>query len=452
LGTDKSAANKSGQKKNLVVAVLGRLGKPLIWGMSAWGGFYLLLFSVSPSDSLLLRYLASHPVEYIETAMFFVGLAALVIKAIDTAKQHAWSSRFQLAAASQHDADDLSETSTDLISTLAAVPASMQGSYLVRRLRAAFDFVQRQGTADGLDEELKYLSESDDDRQHGDFAFVRLIIWAVPILGFLGTVIGITLAMSNLSATELEQSMNGLTSAMGVAFDTTALALTLSIVLMFSQFLTEAMGAELLKIVDERVAHIMAEHFPQDGAGADPQLNSIRRMSEQVVRSTENLVMRQAEIWQGSLDVANERWTNLVDKAGGRVEDSLSEALGSAVEAHQQKIAEAESVASERNDDQLSKLMGVIESNAAQIQVQQEAMKHQGETMLKVLEATGQVASLQQSLNDNLKTLAHVGNFEETVMSLSAAIHLLNTRVGQAGTAHDVNEVELSNDPQGRAA
>jgi len=50
--------------------------------------------------------------------------------------------------------------------------------------------------------------------------------------------------------------------------------------------------------------------------------------------------------------------------------------------------------------------------------------------MLRVLEATGDVIKLEDVLNDNLTALSTAKNFEDTVMSLSAAIHLLNTRLG----------------------
>ena len=64
------------------------------------------------------------------------------------------------------------------------------------------------------------------------------------------------------------------------------------------------------------------------------------------------------------------------------------------------------------------------------MQAQQKELIRQGELMLQVVQATGQVITLEKSLNDNLKALAGAKNFEDTVMSLSAAIHLLSTRLG----------------------
>ena len=66
-----------------------------------------------------------------------------------------------------------------------------------------------------------------------------------------------------------------------------------------------------------------------------------------------------------------------------------------------------------------------------QAQAQQAELTRHGEILLQVLEATGQIVNLEQALNQNLRALAGAKNFEDTVMSLSAAIHLLNSRLGK---------------------
>ena len=64
------------------------------------------------------------------------------------------------------------------------------------------------------------------------------------------------------------------------------------------------------------------------------------------------------------------------------------------------------------------------------LHAQQVEMVKLSEMMARVVEATGEVRKLESSLNSNLQSLAGAKNFEDTVMSLSAAIHLLNTRLG----------------------
>ena len=69
------------------------------------------------------------------------------------------------------------------------------------------------------------------------------------------------------------------------------------------------------------------------------------------------------------------------------------------------------------------------------MQAQQAELIRQGEVMTRAVEATGEVIKLEKALNDNLQALAGAKNFEETVMSLAAAIHLLNSRLTR--TPHD---------------
>jgi hypothetical protein len=50
--------------------------------------------------------------------------------------------------------------------------------------------------------------------------------------------------------------------------------------------------------------------------------------------------------------------------------------------------------------------------------------------LLKVVDATGQIARLESALNDNLIAVSKAHSFEEMAISLSAAIQLLSARLG----------------------
>ena len=62
---------------------------------------------------------------------------------------------------------------------------------------------------------------------------------------------------------------------------------------------------------------------------------------------------------------------------------------------------------------------------------QQEQLIKQGDVMLQVVGATGQVKQLEEALNDNLASLAQAHNFEETVMKLATTIQLLSARLSR---------------------
>jgi len=81
------------------------------------------------------------------------------------------------------------------------------------------------------------------------YNLLRYLVWLIPTLGFIGTVVGIALALKGAGATFAASSgdlsqlgpqlMQGLTKELGVAFYTTLLALLQSAVLMFAMHLIQ---------------------------------------------------------------------------------------------------------------------------------------------------------------------------------------------------------------------
>lgn len=63
------------------------------------------------------------------------------------------------------------------------------------------------------------------------YSMVRYLAWAIPSIGFIGTVIGIAKAMSAIGGSEAP--IKAASQALGVAFDTTFVALLLSLLLMY---------------------------------------------------------------------------------------------------------------------------------------------------------------------------------------------------------------------------
>ena len=76
-------------------------------------------------------------------------------------------------------------------------------------------------------------------RYEESYLLPRYISWAVPILGFIGTVLGISLAAdgirriiaSDTGLSGLSSDLSGAIAPLGIAFDTTLIALSLSVVL-----------------------------------------------------------------------------------------------------------------------------------------------------------------------------------------------------------------------------
>ena len=420
---------------------------PLLWGSLACCGFYGLLFYGVLESEFVERYFASHPVEYAATIMFFVGMAALALKAVETARQSQGLTRplFGPIPRGGHPVTDCEP----LAARLRELPAREQQSYLVRRLRDALEHVRRSGSAETLDEELKYLADLDAGRAYADYDLVRMFIWAIPILGFLGTVIGIAQAMGNLTPEALEDSLPQVMAGLNVAFDTTKLALALCIVLFFAQFLVSRADNALLAQVDRRVEEELVGRFERISDGPDGQLAAVRRMIEALIDSTDGLVRRQTELWQASIDAAGQRWTAMTDAAGQQLEAALAGALNDSLRVHAREIVNTQQLAEENNRQNWQRLQAALLDSSEKIAQLERAVIQKAEVLGRAADATDQVVKLEAALNENLGALAGAKNFEQTVMSLAATIHLLNARLSDLPA--EASNVQLGLDPGSEA-
>lgn len=87
-------------------------------------------------------------------------------------------------------------------------------------------------TSGSLSELIDIVSiqiEVSQEKSEGDQSIIRYLTWVIPSIGFVGTVIGISQALIVANSGDMEK----ITSLLGVAFDTTLVALILSIIIMW---------------------------------------------------------------------------------------------------------------------------------------------------------------------------------------------------------------------------
>ncbi len=419
---------------------VGAVGWPVLLGGTASSLFYAALERRWFSAPLLERYCTGHPISISETVLFFIGLAALVIKCAELLRQRYLFGQVPLESSTGEEAD--AQEAQRWIELIDNDTRLAGRSWLAQRVLEALHHVVRNDSSAGLDETLRHLAEKQEQRQYESYALVRIVIWAIPMLGFLGTVIGIARALGNLDpnllATAPAQAMQGLLSGLYVAFDTTALALSLSIGLMFFQFPVERVETHLGHQITDRAAALLVGRFRS--GSRDPQLAAIERMSYGVIRATENLIKRQAELWLASLEESRQAWRQHWDRAGATLQQSLSSVLDSVLERHRQQWFEWENQIQQATATRWQQWQTELEKNRQLLEVQLEKAQHQIALLERLVSATGDIMRLEDALNANLGRLAEAQHFEETVMSLAAAIQLLAARLQPS---HDLRRVDL---------
>jgi biopolymer transport protein ExbB/TolQ len=330
-------------ERNLAVSRINKLlewvlSLPILWGGVAGLAFYASLHQGWINSPLLVRYMAGHPVEYCTGITFFVALAALAMRFLDQTSQFSSIGGVTLPPAPAR-GTPIADCDT-LVADLDDLPAALQKNYLAHRMREALEMVRRRDSADAIEEHLHHLAELDRNRVGSSYALVRIIVWAMPVLGFLGTVIGITVAIASLSPETMEKSMPAVIHGLGIAFDTTAQALALTMVVMFIKHGVERADGRLLDLVDARAAEELVGRFQFSGTDGDPNVASIRRMSEQVIGAVESLVSRQAELWRSSIDATHQQWADVSTSTGKIIQNSLTGALRQGLEEHARRLNE----------------------------------------------------------------------------------------------------------------
>lgn len=86
---------------------------------------------------------------------------------------------------------------------------------------------------------IKERAELEADRLDSSLSLMRYIVWAIPAIGFIGTVRGIGQALSHADEA-IKGDISAVTGWLGVAFNSTLVALVLSMVLMYVMHLVQS--------------------------------------------------------------------------------------------------------------------------------------------------------------------------------------------------------------------
>lgn len=121
--------------------------------------------------------------------------------------------------------------------------ARLDASPTVRRVRVVLKQWSQKPDLQEADVVLQQQVEHDDEAIHAGYSLVRLFVWALPVVGLIGTVIGISLAVGGFAnflggniddVTEIKRNLVSVTGGLSFAFLITLEGLATSLVLMFA--------------------------------------------------------------------------------------------------------------------------------------------------------------------------------------------------------------------------
>jgi biopolymer transport protein ExbB/TolQ len=293
-------------------------------------------------------------------------------------------------------------------------------SPLLRRLLAV---VQQWLLHPGLQDADLILQQHvahDAESVHRGYNLVRTFVWALPVLGLIGTVVGIALAVGGFAkflggniddVGVIKQSLVGVTGGLSFAFLITLEGLLTSLLLMLAASSLQSREERLLATVQQEIA----DHFlpavqrldPEKKAGADDRnamQQALQHIAEGVMRRVaafstqlgDEMEQRQAAHsqqltnWSASLrteaEVAATRLTQAVSHFGGDLETASGNFL-SRLSLIQDTL--------QKHTEELQKLAGTITSSTSQ--TQQDITKAAGEQIAAVRAASETVARLSET-------------------------------------------------------
>jgi biopolymer transport protein ExbB/TolQ len=376
------------------------------------------------------RYI-EYPVENVEVALFCCALGTLAAKLwINRSEQRALSAdvlpRWDGKPVPVADA-------AKLLAHVSRLPRRLQNTYLARRVSAVLDFLCQRRTAVDLDDQLRALADNDSLAMDSSYALTRFITWAIPILGFLGTVLGITGAISGVKSDDLE--LGSVTGGLAYAFDATALALGITMITMFCSFLTERAEGSVLEEVDRVIDRELAHRFQRGDSDLGPLAEGLRQNAAILLESMQQLVERQAAVWAQTMTETNRRAAEVEAISQERLGAALEKALERSLVAHDQRLKLVEKQAVDGTSRLLEDFGQVAVAVRNTGREQQEALARVAQglaahssTLHQLLQGEKYLLQLQAALQHNLEAVSTTGAFEQALHSLTAAVHMLTAR------------------------
>ena len=198
--------------------------------------------------------------------LFFWAISALYIKARKLEFQRR---ALKLAAVPQQPDFILNEaTARTVLERLHSLVDNPRHFILLNRIERALSNLHNIGGIGDVSEILRAQAENDENQIASSYTMVSGVVWAIPVLGFIGTVQGLSLAVGNFGRTlqaggevsRLKDSLLGVTGGLSTAFETTLVGLVGALVIqLYLSFLQQREAEFLDECNDYCHSHVISK-------------------------------------------------------------------------------------------------------------------------------------------------------------------------------------------------
>ena len=374
----------------------GSLGITL--GIISTGVFYAAIYLFP--HPWLQRYFLGHWVCVAATLLFSIAAGILLIKWTGVAAelkliQGLRDSELSPTLHSKNASDEwlrdhhAGHVAKAWLQSLLELPAAAQQSRLVQRLSELLHRQSGRVSTRHLADDIRELSAREGDAAHDSLQLIRIIVWAIPMLGFLGTVVGITRTLGDLDFTNGDAAIENLKTGLYVAFDTTAVGLVLSVLAIFFQFPVERAENQLLGEIDRRVTYLLNAKLPSDDADDNPA-GHIGNLCDGIRIAVAESLASQTELWRQTIDEAHLHWQRVAEDNGQRIGEAIVQSLTPVLQEHALVISKQTELATQQTNA-IELQTTAINAQAALLRDQSEVQKEHSDSILTYTESLTEV-------------------------------------------------------------
>jgi biopolymer transport protein ExbB/TolQ len=185
--------------------------------------------------------------DYEQETCFVLMLWALAIMGFKTVRTYRQRQQLELDLIGLPEGTYVTVESAQQTSSLIRkrLPEKLQDYILPRAVLAAIDRFSSTRSVQDASSVVHTICDDEAERLESELSIIRYIAWAIPAVGFIGTVRGIGNALAQAHKA-MEGDITGVMDNLGIAFNSTFIALLISIVLMFLIHQLQSMQEKLV--------------------------------------------------------------------------------------------------------------------------------------------------------------------------------------------------------------
>lgn len=238
----------------------------------------------------------------------------------------------------------------DFLRHVADLPDALQECLIVRRMHIGLQHFFVRHSNPEVANMMMSQSEIDAGTINSSYALLKVFLWAIPILGFVGTVMGISDAVAGFSGSlqgaadieVLKESLGSVTSGLAVAFDTTLVALVMSLIISFPSSSMQKAEEDLLSWVDAYCNENLLKRLNDGGGivgGAQGDSDSAIQSIAQVLTQSQQGILSEFRQLQTHMSNVQDDQAAIIQRMAEAVDEQLA-AMEERASAHQEVLEE----------------------------------------------------------------------------------------------------------------